>query len=91
MAVYIDDYYKSGRTLKGMKMSHMIADTKEELLEMISKLKMNPSWIQKEGTYQEHFDVCLSNRVKAIKLGAIPIRMRDLVKKLKARKLLFNN
>ena len=63
MAVYIDSFNAPyGRML----MCHMIADTKEELLEMADKIGVQRKWIQKEGTHHEHFDVCLSKKKKAI-------------------------
>lgn len=54
--VYIDNMNAPfGR----MIMCHMIADTKEELLEMADKIGVQRKWIQEEGTWQEHFDVSL--------------------------------
>jgi hypothetical protein len=74
MAVYIDDMYKTPiGTFRGMKMSHMIADSTEELLEMADAINVNRKWIQNPGTCNEHFDVCKSYREKAIKYGAIEI------------------
>ena len=81
MAVYIDDMcdHESGVGNFGrMKMSHMIADTKEELLIMVDAIGVQRKWIQKEGTRSEHFDICKSKRAKAIKLGAKPITWREL-------------
>lgn len=85
MAVYVDDFYKTGMKFRGMKMSHMIADTRKELIAMVRKIGMSPKWIQKEGTYQEHFDVCLVKRQLAIQAGAVPLGMRDLVKIVNTR------
>lgn len=79
MAVYVDDMYKYSIGQFGrMKMSHMIADTTEELIEMAKNIGVNPKWIQKEGTGQEHFDIALSKRKKAVELGAIEITFREL-------------
>ena len=73
--VYVDDMDAPfGRML----MCNMIADTKEELLEMADKIGVQRKWIQEEGNWQEHFDICLSKKAKAIKLGA-KITMRELV------------
>ncbi len=74
--VYIDDMQAPYR---GMLMSHMVADTKEELIAMAKAIGVNPKWIQEEGNYQEHFDVCQSMKAKAIKLGAMAITGRQLV------------
>lgn len=77
--VYVDDMYKYpfGKYNR-MKMSHLIADTKDELLEMVDKIGVNRKWIQKEGTALEHFDICMSKRLKAIEYGASPITYRQL-------------
>ncbi|AEZ50855.1 hypothetical protein DC1_00037 [Burkholderia phage DC1] len=84
MTVYVDDMYLypigeykapfSGRT---MKMSHMIADTHEELVEMARAIGLNPRHIQKRDTHGEHFDICLSYRKRAIAAGAVQITMRQ--------------
>lgn len=79
MAVYIDDMYKiSLGKLGRMKMSHMMADSTEELLAMCDKTGVKKKWIQLEGTKQEHFDVTISKRKLAIENGAIEVPMRIL-------------
>lgn len=65
--VYVDDM---NAPFRNMIMSHMIADTKEELLEMADKIGVNRKWIQCENTYLEHFDIALSKKALAISLGA---------------------
>lgn len=77
MPVYVDNFYLTGVTFRGMKMCHMVADTTEELLKMIDSIGMKRKWIQHPGTANEHFDICLSMRKKAVALGAIEIGMRD--------------
>lgn len=84
MAVYVDDMYLyplgeykapfSGRT---MKMSHMVADTREELLAMAKAIGVAKKFIQKRGTAREHFDICKSYRDKAVAAGAVEITMRQ--------------
>ena len=64
----------------------MIADTTEELLEMATKIGVNHKWIQKAGTYQEHFDICLANKKKAIEHGAKLITWKKLGMMVIARK-----
>lgn len=78
MTVYIDDMHRRpmGR-LGRMKMSHMIADTREELVGMAANLGMRLEWLQREGDAGEHFDVALGNRAKAVKLGAVEITTRE--------------
>lgn len=84
--VYIDDMYKSAIGQYGrMKMSHMIADTTQELLDMADKIGLNKKWIQYPGTWKEHFDVGLSLRKKAVENGAKEITMREGNEILKLR------
>jgi len=81
MAVYVDDMYTTPMgNFRGMKMSHMIADTRVELLEMATKIGVAHKWIQEKNTRLEHFDVCLSARSKAVSFGAIEIGMRVLAR-----------
>ena len=87
MAVYVDDMYKSLMGQFGrMKMSHMIADTHEELVEMADKIGVARKWIQQAGTPDEHFDIAMSARAKAVSAGAIEISMRDLAMKCRERR-----
>lgn len=73
--VYIDDYNAKYRR---MIMCHMIADSTEELLQMVDKIGVQRKWIQNAGTWQEHFDICLDKKKKAISLGAKAITKREL-------------
>lgn len=84
--VYVDNFYEmTGRNFGRMKMCHMIADTREELLQMVDKIGVNRKWIQSYDTPREHFDICLSKRKLAIKFGAIPINVRELAEKTRTR------
>lgn len=83
MTVYVDSEFTEFRN---MKMSHMIADTEEELREFALKLKLNLSWWQKKGTYKSHFDVSISKRKEAISLGAVVIDREELVRILNNKK-----
>src|ERR1700749_795038 len=86
MAVYVDDMYKSPiGQFRGMKMSHMIADTSKELRAMAKKIGVKQKWIQDEGTYSEHFDISLSKRKIAIEKGAKPISFMDFGRMLNDR------
>lgn len=82
MAVYIDNYNAKFRR---MIMCHMIADSTEELISMAKAVGVNPKWIQYAGTYNEHFDICLSMKAKALKLGAKEIPMMELGRMLAKR------
>lgn len=75
MSVYVDDF---DYPYAGMKMSHMIADSTKELLQMVDKIGVHRRWIQDKGTKREHFDVSLSKKRLAIKNGAILITYRKL-------------
>ncbi|MBY4866753.1 DUF4031 domain-containing protein [Burkholderia anthina] len=78
MTVYVDDMYLSPAGRFGrMKMSHLIADTTNELLEMALRIGVNPKWIQHAGTADEHFDIAMSMRQAAIAAGAITITYRE--------------
>lgn len=81
MAVYVDDMFKSrlGR-FRGYRMSHMVADSHDELMEMAERLGLKPQWIQNPGTRKEHFDIPEDKRVEAIRHGAVAVSMRDLVR-----------
>lgn len=71
MSVYVDDpIHPFGR----MMMCHMVADTRDELLTMVDEIGVQRKWIQKEGTPNEHFDICKAKRDKAIAAGATATR-----------------
>ena len=73
MAVYVDDMWKFPRgQYRGMKMSHMLADTDKELFAMADLLKLRREWFQ-----GDHFDISLGKRDLAVKLGAVEISRRE--------------
>lgn len=78
MAVYVDNFYVTGMTYRGMKMCHMIADTRDELLQMVDAIGVDRQHIQAFGTRLEHFDICLAKRKLAVKNGAIELTFREL-------------
>jgi hypothetical protein len=78
MSVYVDRFppvRKYGVTF----VAHMIADTHAELETMARALRMSRSWIQKPGTYAEHYDLNEYKRSMAIRFGAIEVTTRELV------------
>lgn len=88
MTVYVDDMYRHEIGKLGrMKMSHLIADTTEELLAMVREIGVNPKWIQHPGARDEHFDIAMSKRAAAIAAGAIPITFRQCGAMNKRRKV----
>ena len=82
MGVYVDDMKAQfGR----MVMCHMIADSRQELLEMVDKIGVHRKWIQKSGTPREHFDISLGKRKLAVENGARQITSRELFHKINDR------
>lgn len=74
MTVYVDDMYRYPMgQFRRMKMSHMVADTEQELLEFADRLGLKREWYQ-----GDHFDVSMTVRAKAIKLGAVEITLKEL-------------
>lgn len=88
MTVYVDDMwrYPMGRFGR-MKMSHMAADTSEELLAMADRIGVARRWIQNEGDPRgEHFDIAKGKRALAVKFGAVPIPMREMAMWMTSRR-----
>ncbi len=85
MAVYVDNFYVTGMGVGTMKMSHLIADTTEELIAMADKIGVKRQWLQHSGMLNEHFDICKSKRKKAIANGAVEINFRDYAKEIERR------
>lgn len=74
MVVYVDDMYLSTMGQYGrMKMSHMIADTDEELHRMADRIGVKRKWFQ-----GDHYDISMLKRTAAIHYGAIAIPWRTL-------------
>jgi len=81
--VYVDNFNaKFGR----MIMCHLVADTTHELIAMAAKIGVDHKWIQYPGTANEHFDVSLGCKKKALAYGAIEIGFRDYANFVNARK-----
>ena len=91
MTVYVDDMYKTEMGRFGrMRMSHMIADTTDELLAMADKIGVQRRWLQKAGSPDEHFDISKGKRDLAIDNGAVPITMREMGQKTMERRKEWN-
>jgi hypothetical protein len=81
--VYVDDMKAPfGR----MIMCHMIADTSDELHAMAAAIGVQRKWCQKEGTPNEHYDISLGMRKKAVAAGAAEITQRELSMKVLNRR-----
>ena len=61
-----------------MLMSHLLADTSDELQDMAERLGLD-QYVQAVGTFREHLDVSEGKRSEAIKLGAQEVTVRELV------------
>lgn len=84
MTVYVDDMYKLplGK-FRRMKMSHMVADTVDELHQMADKIGVQRRWFQ-----GDHYDICMSKRTLAVQLGAKEVSIREiaaLARKMKSQ------
>lgn len=78
MSVYVDDMhlYPAGQ-LGRMKMSHLLADTDEELHAMADKIGVARRWHQAPPRHDSHYDIAMSKRAHALAHGAIAITWRQ--------------
>lgn len=68
MTVYVDN---ARNRYRGMRMSHMWADKREELLQMADAIGVSRRHVQEPPKASWlHFDICSSKRKLAISLGA---------------------
>lgn len=75
MPVYVDNM----KTPYGrMLMSHMLADTLDELHAMARKIGLKRVWFQDDR--HPHYDVSQVARSIAIELGAVEVSNREIVK-----------
>lgn len=82
MTVYVDNARnRFGR----MFMSHMIADTPDELHGMADKIGVARRWYQKNASWP-HYDVCQEKRARALELGAVALTTRELVKVIQTKR-----
>lgn len=63
-------------------MSHMIADTPEELRSMAARIGVAAKWFQCDAS-TPHFDVAQSKRALAVAAGAVELDMRPFVQVMK--------
>lgn len=79
--VYIDtpgtvplDQTSAPKVFRGREFVHLVADSHDELVAFAVSVGCRPSWIQKEGTPYEHFDLtgrCLSLALAHARSGKI--------------------
>ena len=84
MSVYIDDALLP---YARMRMCHMVADSTEELFEMVDRIGVARKWIQAAGTRREHFDISKAKRVLAVAAGAIEISTRELAARVTGKEI----
>lgn len=76
MSVYVD---KARNAFGRMVMSHMIADTLPELHDMAARIGLKLKWFQATASWP-HYDVSQTKRAEAVRLGAIELDRRELVR-----------
>jgi hypothetical protein len=87
--VYVDTAKnKYGR----MIMSHMIADTEQELHDMAQVIGVKRKWFQNKASFP-HYDICQNSKLKALENGAIELQRRPFVYKMRDIKayLVYDN
>lgn len=83
MSVYVDEaLIPFGRML----MSHMVADSTDELVAMADRIGVRRRWIQRPGTWREHFDISREKRALAIAAGALPVEKRWIAAFMRKRR-----
>lgn len=85
MAVYVDICRDWGWKLGPS--CHLYADTNEELHEFAARLGMKRAWFQKGSL--PHYDLVVSKREKAVRLGAVEHTDKEMVTHMRAWKALW--
>ena len=78
MTTYVDH---ARLRYRGWLMSHLVADSPEELEDMARRLELREEWGQ-----GSHYDVTESKRAAAIRLGARAVTTRQLIRILRAHR-----
>jgi len=68
---------------KGKKWCHLVADDIQELHDFAVKLGLKREWFQNHRI-QPHYDITVSKREKAIKLGAISIETKQMAERVES-------
>jgi hypothetical protein len=88
VTVYVDDMYQYPLGQFGrMKMSHLIADTDDELHAMADRIGVARRWWQAPPRHDSHYDIAMGKRAEAIVAGAVPITLRQCSAMCKRRRL----
>ena len=73
MTVYVDDMRAPARVGRlQARWSHLMADSRAELIEFARRIGLRDSWIQNKPS-GVHYDVTDPKRFHAIRAGAVPI------------------
>jgi hypothetical protein len=79
VTVYVDDMYRFPMGRFGrLKMSHMIADSDDELHAMADKIGVSRRWFQGHRTSGSHYDIAITKRELALQYGARAVTLRQL-------------
>lgn len=78
MSVYVD---KARNPYGRMLMSHMVADSIDELHAMAARIGLRREWFQRLS--RPHYDVSQSKRAHAIAAGVIVLERKEFVKKVR--------
>lgn len=78
--VYVDNMHESPMGRFGrMKMSHMVADTLDELHAMADRIGVARRWFQGPGKSRfPHYDIALSKRALVVAAGAVEVDIRQV-------------
>jgi hypothetical protein len=75
VAVYVD---REEIHWKGRVWCHLVADSLDELHSFAARLGLKKGWFQSESFYP-HYDVTLTMRARAIRLGALSAGRREVI------------
>lgn len=92
MAVYVDpirEYPIQMLSIQARRFSrqwsHLTADTQEELHDFARRVGLRPEWYQDHPT-RWHYDVAPLLRREAVKLGAVEVTTREMVRLMAERR-----
>ena len=83
--IYVDDML---RQFGGCLMSHMMADTDDELHALATRIGLKRSWWQPPSKGGSHYDISQTMKAKAIQHGAVSVTQRQLAAMNARRKVL---
>lgn len=75
MTVYVDNERIPWR---GKLWCHLVADSLDELHQFACRVGLKRAWFQDNASYP-HYDVTMSVRDRALALGALPARKRQMI------------